>query len=184
MTSMKNQMLLCATLLFAGGVCFAQSGCSKYYPMVDGASFQYTNFDKKGKEDGQLVYKVTEVVKQGDQVSATMEMEISDTKGNVHSTSYGIICDGDVVKVDFKSMMNEQMFQQMQDTEMEVNGNDLEWPNNLAVGQELPDGNMNIKMKMAGTLNMNMNVETLNRKVEKMEQVTTPAGTFDCFVVY
>ena len=90
-------------------------------------------------------------------------MDISDDKGNVHSTTYGIRCDGDVVKVDFKSLMNGQMLQQMGETEMEVSGAHLEWPNNLSSGQELLDGNMNIKMKMAGMLNMN--VGTLNRKV-------------------
>lgn len=184
MKSMKNQFLLIATLLLGVGVSLAQSNCSEYYPMVDGASFQYTNFNKKGKEDGKLLYKVIDVVATGDQVSATMQMDISDDKGNVHSTTYGIRCEGDVVQVDFKSMMNQQMFQQMGETEMEISGTDLQWPNKLSVGQQLPDGNMNIKMQMAGALNMNMNVETLNRRVEKREQLTTPAGSFDCFVIY
>ncbi len=80
--------------------------------------------------------------------------------------------------------MNEQMLAQMGDVEMDISGTDVEWPNNLSVGQELPDGNVSVKMKMGGMMNMNMNVETINRKVEKKESVTTPAGTFDCFVIY
>lgn len=181
---MKNRMLILAALLFSGGVSLAQSDCSSYYPLVEGASFQYTNYDRKGKEEGQLVYKVIEVETLGDQVSATMQMEFSDTKGNVHSTTYGIRCEGEVVKVDFKSLMNEQMVQQMGGAEMEISGTDLEWPNKLAVGQELPDGHMELRMKMAGAVTMAMKVETLNRKVEKMEKLSTPAGVFDCFVVY
>lgn len=184
MIAMKNQLLLLAALFFAAGAAQAQSSCSEYYPLQEGATLQYTNFDRKGKEEGKLTYKVVDVASMGDMVAATMQMDITDDKGNLLSTSYGIRCEGEVVKVDFRSLMNEQMLSQMGEVEMEVEGTDLEWPNKLSVGQELPDGNINLKMKMAGTVNMNMNVETLNRKVEKKETLTTPAGSFDCFVVY
>jgi len=152
--------------------------------MAEGSSLKYTNYDKKGKEDAQLTYRVVEVTSVGDRVTATIEMEVSDLKGNTHSSSYGISCEGDAVKVDFKSLLNEQMLTRMGQGEMEISGEDLEFPNALSVGQELPNGKVEIKMKLSGALNMNMNVETLNRKVEKKEKLTTPAGTFDCFVVY
>lgn len=181
---MKHYFLLLAALFLVANTAVAQSGCSQYYPLVDGASFQYTSYDKKGKEEGQIDYKVTNVNGSGDNISATMVMEISDTKGNTYSSDYDITCDGNVVRIDFKSLMNEQMLSQFGDMEMDVTGTDMELPNNLSVGQELPDSNMNLKMKMGGAMNMNMNVETLNRKVEKKESVTTPAGTFECYVVY
>jgi hypothetical protein len=75
------------------------------------------------------------------------------------------------------------MMQQFEDMEMEVTGTDVELPNDLSVGQNLPDANVDVKMSMGG-INMNMNVETINRKVEKKESVTTPAGSFDCYVIY
>jgi hypothetical protein len=113
-----------------------------------------------------------------------MVMQLEDRKGNTYDSEYKVTCDGDRVKIDFKSLMNEQMLRQMGDMEVEVSGTDVELPGNLGVGQELPDGNVNVQMKMGGAMNMNMNVETINRKVEKEETVTTPAGTFDCFVIY
>ncbi|WP_431163564.1 TapB family protein [Flagellimonas beolgyonensis] len=181
---MKKYVLLVFIAFFALNLSVAQSSCSEYYPLVDGATFQYTSYDKKGKEEGQINYMVTNVSSSGDQVSATMAMEIADQKGNTYNSSYDIHCDGNVVKIDFKSLMNEQMLNQFQDMEVDISGTDVELPNNLSVGQELPDGNVSIKMKMGGAINMNMNVETINRKVEKKEQVTTPAGTFDCVVIY
>lgn len=181
---MKYYFLLLTTLFFSINITKAQTSCSQYYPMVEGASFQYTNYDKKGKEDGTLTYKVTNVNGSGDNVSATMVMDMEDQKGNAYSSEFDVTCNGNVVKVDFKSLMNEQMLAQMGDVEMDISGTDVEWPNDLNVGQELPDGNLNVKMKMSGVMNMNMNVETINRKVEKKESVTTPAGTFECFVVY
>ncbi|SFC64899.1 hypothetical protein SAMN04487891_11715 [Flagellimonas taeanensis] len=181
---MKHYFLLFAALCFTAGTAVAQSSCSQYYPLVEGTSLQYTNYDKKGKEDGQMEYKVTNVAESGDSVSATMVLEFSDNKGNTYTSDYGISCDGNVVRIDFKSLMNEQMMSQFGEMEMDITGTDVELPNNLSVGQELPDSNVNLKMKMAGAVNMNMNVETINRKVEKKESLTTPAGTFDCYVIY
>ena len=181
---MKRYILLVVLAFFFIPNASAQISCSQYYPMVDGASFQYTTYDKKGKEEGKIRYQVTNVHGSGDNIGATMVMDIEDQKGNTYSSEYDVTCDGDVVKVDFKSLMNEQMLSQMGDVEMDITGTDVEWPNSLSVGQELPDGNVNINMKMGGVMDMNMNVETINRKVEKKESVTTPAGTFDCFVVY
>ena len=181
---MKRYFILLVIALAAGQTSKAQSSCSTYYPLVDGANFQYTNYDKKGREDGQINYAVTNVESSGDNVSATMMMEMVDKKGNTYTSDYNIACEGNVVKIDFKSLMNEQMLSQMGDVEMDISGTDVELPNNLSVGQELPDANMQLKMKMGGAINMNTNVETINRKVEKQESVTTPAGTFDCYVVY
>ncbi|WP_318345228.1 TapB family protein [Flagellimonas baculiformis] len=181
---MKHYFLLLAAVCFTVGTTMAQSSCSQYYPLVEGTSLQYTNYDKKGKEDGQMDYKVTNVTESGDTVSATMVLEFSDDKGNTYTSDYGISCDGNVVRIDFKSLMNEQMMSQFGDVEMDISGTDVELPNDLSVGQALPDSNVNLKMKMGGAVNMNMNVETINRKVEKKENLTTPAGTFDCYVIY
>ncbi|NDV16808.1 hypothetical protein GO009_12300 [Muricauda sp. TY007] len=181
---MKRYFLLLLLAVFTTSISQAQSTCSTYYPLVDGANLQYTNYNKKGKEDGQINYTVTNVESSGDNVSATMMMEMVDRKGNTYTSDYEIACDGNVVKIDFKSLMNDQMLSQMGDVEMDMSGTDVELPNNLSVGQELPDANMELKMKMGGAINMNTNVETINRKVEKQESVTTPAGTFDCYVIY
>lgn len=181
---MKRYFLLLLLALLASPNSQAQSTCSTYYPLEDGASLQYTNYDRKGKEDGQINYNVTNVESSGDNVSATMMMEMVDKKGNTYTSDYEIACDGNVVKIDFKSLMNEQMLSQMGDVEMDISGTDVELPNSLSVGQELPDANMELKMKMGGAINMNTNVETINRKVEKQESITTPAGTFDCYVIY
>ncbi|MGB5228456.1 MAG: hypothetical protein WBN55_09335, partial [Eudoraea sp.] len=87
------------------------------------------------------------------------------------------------VTIDYESLMSNQMLQQFDDMEMEVSGTDIELPNDLEVGQELPDANIIMKISMSG-MNMNSTMDMINRKVEKQESVTTPAGTFDCYVIY
>ena len=173
-----------ACILFATGVAFSQD-CSTYYTMIEGAKFQYTNYNKKDKPEGKIDYTVTEVINSGDGTTATMNIVFTDEKGEQYLTNdYQFTCQGDVVTIDFESLIPDQMMQQYKDMEMTIDGTDIELPNNLSVGQSLPDANVTMKISVAGAMNMNINIDTVNRKVEKKESVTTPAGTFDCFVIY
>jgi len=169
-------------MLFCGGV-FGQN-CSHYYPMEEGATFQYTNYDKKGRTEGIADYKITEVVTNEGTTQATMSIALTDEKGKeIYNTSYSFSCANNKVSIDYESLLPESMIDQMGDMEMEITGTDIELPNNLEVGQFLPDANVTLTMSVAG-MNMKTVVNILNRKVEKKETITTSAGSFDCFVIY
>lgn len=158
--------------------------CSQYYPMIEGATLQYTNFNKKGKSEGVASYMVTNVSTTGDVTSATMAIDLKDEKGKeIYKTDYSFTCSGNMVTVDYKSLVPSSMFEQYEGMEMDISGTDLELPNDLSVGQQLSDANVTIKISMSG-INMNTTVDLINRKVEKKESVTTPAGTFECYVIY
>jgi hypothetical protein len=112
-----------------------------------------------------------------------MNTTIKDKKGAlIAETDYQVNCSGDVVSIDFKSMMSQHSLKQFENLETEVTGTNLDLPNNLSVGQELPDASMNIKINMSG-INMETAININNRKVIGKEDVTTPAGTFNCYVI-
>ncbi|MBT8321043.1 MAG: hypothetical protein KJO90_05170 [Eudoraea sp.] len=176
------------TLVLALGV-FAPNAysqnCSKYYPMEEGASMEYTSYDRKDKVEGIMTYTISDVVNEGGITSAKMNMEHKDKKGKIiYESDYTFSCEGNVVKIDFSSLMNQQMMEAAGggEMELEMTGTDIELPNNLSVGQSLPDANVNMKMNM-GAMNMNMTFDMINRKVEGKESLSTQAGTFDCFVI-
>ena len=79
--------------------------------------------------------------------------------------------------------MASQMLDQYKDMDVDLSGTDIELPNDLSVGQQLNDANVTMTVKMAG-MNMKTIVNMVNRKVEKKENLTTPAGSFECFVIY
>jgi len=161
-----------------------QSDCSKYYPMKEGASFQYTNYNKKGKTEGVADYRITEVSNMGGSTQATMSIALKDEKGKeIYNSSYSFSCADNKVSIDYESLFPESMIEQMGDMEMEITGTDIEIPNNLTVGESLPDANVTMTMSVAG-MNMKTVVNILNRKVEKKEMVTTSAGSFNCYVIY
>ncbi len=178
----RSLIVLCAAL----GLSYAlpAQNCGSYYPMVEGATFEYTNYNKKGKKEGVAKYRVSEVNTSGDVTDATMYIELVDEKGKeIYKTDYKFSCTGNAVSIDYESLIPSSTLQQYEDMEMDISGTDLELPNDLSVGQELPDANVTIKISMSG-INMNTTVDMINRKVEKQESVTTPAGTFDCYVIY
>jgi len=180
---MKLKLLLIGILLLLGLPVTGQN-CSKYYPMAEGTILEYSTYNGNGKSQGTISYTVTNVIDEGSSTSATMSMKYLDDKGKeAFNTEFTYTCSGNTVKIDYQSLMSNQMLHQFEDMEMELSGTDIELPNDLAVGQELPDANMAMKISMSG-INMNSQVDMVNRKVEKQETITTPAGTFDCFVIY
>jgi hypothetical protein len=174
---MKTITFICAFFCFTSAV--ISQDCSKYFPMDEGTKFQITVYDKKDKVSGIMDY----VVKEVNGNTATMFYEMHDEKGQLLTSSeYGVTCTDDGVKIDFSSMMSPELMGQYKDMEVEMSGTDLLYPNNISTGQSLPDADVQMTVKMP-PLNMNMNVNFLNRKVEGNESVTTPAGTFDCYLI-
>ncbi len=180
-----KKILLTLVLAFGLNALVAQNNCSKYYPMKDGSSFQYTSFDKKGKNAGASNYTITTAKNSQGQTVATMHIKYADKKGkNTYESNYKITCTGEGIKIDFASLMPSNLLEQYKDMDVkiEMDGTDIEVPNNLSVGQQLTDANIQVKMDM-GVMKMNIKVDMINRKVEKREQITTTAGTFDCYLI-
>jgi len=161
----------------------AQSGCSKYYPFKEGTKAEITTYDKKGKKAAVIDYTVLNKTQTSKGEVATMQSTIKDEKGKVIAeTEYDVTCDGSKIAIDYKSMVSPMMMEQFKNMDYDISGTDLEIPNNLSVGQTLPDAQMLMKISMSG-INMNMELNITNRKVIGKENVTTPAGTFDCYVL-
>lgn len=181
---MKKNTLLVVFFLIGIISLTAQNNCSKFYPMTEGVAMEYTNYNRKGKVEGVSSFKVTEVSSDGSKTNATMDINFKDEKGkDVYSSDYKLSCTGNMVTLDYESLLPTEMMEQYGDMDIEISGNDIEIPNDLSVGQNLNDANVTMKIGMSG-INMNMVVDMKNRKVEKKEKVTTPAGTYDCYVLY
>lgn len=181
---MKTKLLFILAFLTCITTSIAQDNCSKFYPMNEGVSMEYTNYNKKGKVEGVSSYKVVEAINNGNVTNATMAIDLKDNKGkDAYSTTYNLTCTGNMVTLDYESLLPSEMMEQYGDMDIEISGNDIEIPNDLSVGQKLNDANVAMKISMSG-INMNMTVDMTNRNVEKKESISTPAGTYDCYVLY
>lgn len=182
---MKKTILVIFISTFVSIGIKAQDGCSKYYPMVEGSSFEYTNYSKKGKVDGVTNYNVSSVTSEGSATKATLDLKVIDKKGKeLFTSNYSFTCEDNMVKIDYKSLFPAQMMKQYadMDVEMDISGTDIEMPNNLSIGKDLADANVTINMNMSG-FKMEISVDQTNRKVVSQEIITTPAGSFDCMII-
>ena len=169
--------IVCAFMTIT--ISLGQNTCNMYYPFTEGAKFQITGYDKKGKTNSVIDYSITDV--NGN--TATINTKISDKKGKeITTTDYKVTCDNNTISIDFKSLMNPEMFAKYKDMEIDFEGTNIELPNDLSIGKNLKDANMVMTIKMGG-MNMNMTMDLVNRKVEGQESVSTPAGTFNCYVI-
>lgn len=179
---MKTILVLLISFLVCT-VSFAQCD-NAYFPFEDGVTFELTSFKSNGKETG----KVKNEIVNGDQEDqVTVKNEIYDKKGKLlNEGEYTVICKNGSIQIDMRGFIPEQTMSQMENMEMTLDGDFLEIPNDLEAGQELPDGTGTITMKMSQggvDMNTNMNFTYTDRKVEKEETITTPAGTFDTYKI-
>ena len=179
---MKKQTFLLTMLLLFAFTVFGQN-CSTFYPLEKGTQFQITNYNKKGAVITTASHRVSTVKNSGGNTEATLTTEMKDEKGKVITEGeYTIQCNGKEVSLDVTSLLSPDLFQQFEGMETDIKGTNVVIPNPLTEGQSLPDASMEMKIDMGG-IPMNMTVLMTDRKVLGMESVTTPAGTFDCYVI-
>lgn len=180
---MKNKIASFILFLCIAPWVIAQNDCSMYYPLTEGAKFQITSFDKKDRPTAIMDYKVVNVENTAAGKIGTINGIVVDEKGKKMAESeFQVVCKGNKLSVDYTSLLSPQMMDQFSEMEYEISGTNLDWPNDLLIGGTLPDANMTMKIGMSG-VNMNMSIDIINRKVLGKENITTPAGTFDCFVI-
>ncbi len=176
---MKLKLVLLIFSIITSCYCYAQDACSVYYPFKQGTKFEMTNYNKKGKTESVIKYSISKI--EGN--TATVDAAVFDNKNKeITSTSYDMTCEGNSISIDFKSLISPEMLQQYKDMDVDVSGTNIELPNDLDIGKKLKDANMVMTINM-GAMNMNITMDIVNRTVDAKENITTPAGTFNCFAL-
>lgn len=170
-------------LFLLSGLMVTAQECSIYFPMKQGSKMQYEVKDRKDKTISTTDYQIKKIENTSQGTVATIEASVTQGKKKMmDSQEFKAICKGDKLSVDFESLMPANMKDNFKNMDYSVDGTNLEYPTNLKVGQNLPDSNVTMTMSMGG-MDMKISVDIVNRKVERKEKITTPAGTFDCYVV-
>ncbi|MBK8568198.1 MAG: hypothetical protein IPN76_34065 [Saprospiraceae bacterium] len=180
-----KKILLALNLLLSFYTIKGQNACEvNYIAFKKGVSIELTNYDKKGKINTVQRQEINSIEAIDGGFEAKTSMAFYDKKGKTISEGgYDMKCRNGVVYIDMTGMLDPKAMEAFKDMEMEAKGTALEFPLNLRPGMTLPDGDVNIKAKSSGLTLVNITMSITNRKVEKAETITTPAGTFDCIKV-
>jgi len=177
------------TVIAAIGVCTIAPAraqdCSKYLFLQKNKTIETTIYNKKGDPNGKQVYQVSDVSTSGGTMTGKLASEMFDKKGkSVVKGNSSVQCTGGVFSIDMRMMLPQQQAEQanLSETEVSGQGNFIDYPNGMKVGDELKNGNFAMDIKRGG-MTQTLAMQITERKVLAQEPVTTPAGTWDCFKI-
>ena len=160
----------------------AEGQTCKSIQLKKGAEMEFKTYNHKDKFLNSCKQKVTDLQTTSSGWVAQMNSQSFNDKDKlVSSQDFVVKCENDVILVDMKQMLNSEQMKSFQNTEMKVTGDQLDFPSNPQAGQQLKNGTISVTAASKGGPNLfSMNITVSNRKVEAIEQITTPAGTFQC----
>lgn len=158
--------------------------CGNYLFMSNNSTVQMTVYDKKGKESGTQTWKIADVKNTGGNYESVVAGSFKDEKGKEISSSTGVYkCEGGVLKADVRMSMPQQQMSSYKDAEAKFESAYIEYPSNLTIGQSLKDVDFTMEVSGKNSAPTIINFKMVNRKVESKEKVTTPAGSWDAYVI-
>ena len=162
-------------------VVFAQD-CVSYIPMKQGAIWETQSFDAKNKLTSTAKSVVKEKTVTGNTIKLVIESETFDSKGKtLGKNSYSAGCDNGAYYLDMRGNIDQNGMSNFKDMQVTITADNLDFPSNPQPGQTLKPGKFTMDAVMPGMPGgFKMTVDVYNRKVDALESVTTPAGTFNC----
>jgi|AMQJ01.1.fsa_nt_gi hypothetical protein len=180
---MRKRIFITTLILVSSAILFAQD-CKFYYPKTQGAQLEYKSFDSKDKLTGSSIQLIKELNEGDNSFSALIEVQSFDKKEkDLGKKEFTAKCENGIYSVDMKSFMDAQTMAAYEDMDVKVKSDNLEIPAVLNVGDELSDGSLNISVYSEGMKVLSMSTAITQRKVESKEEITTEAGTFDCYKI-
>lgn len=176
---MKKLLLIAAAILSALPV-IAQD-CDIFIPLKKGTVMGYTYYNKPGVVESTAKTTIIDSQNLPGGAKVRLNTEVFDKQENSKMNyEYDMWCENGVFYVD---MMNMLSTMDVKDPKgFSIESSNMQFPSKMHAGQVLNDASLSMKMG-AGMLAMGITVNITNRKVEAIESITTPAGTFECYKI-
>lgn len=179
---MKRGFLFLLVVFFSMVNVRGQSDCNPYLLLSEGSSWESESYNAKDKYQGKQAYEVVSVEGDHNSLVATVRFQSYDKKDKeVMSDEVSFSCEDGVVKMDMSEYVPAEMIQSLENMEFEIEVDNMSMPSELVVGKKLDDGS--IEMSAQGAVPINIKVEVVDRKVERKETLTVPAGEFEAFEI-
>lgn len=154
--------------------------CTRLIFFQPGAEIESVSYDGKGKENSRQVTHILSVGGKGNFTVAKVESTDTEAgeKGKVSKVFYDYKCDGKNIYFDIASMFRTEK----KNSDSSFESTPIPFPISVKAGQQLPDAH-GVMSAQRGGRKMTMTYTFKNRKVEAMEEITTPAGTWKCYKI-
>lgn len=164
----------------SNGMVLVGADCGSFAWFKKGAMLEY-EIKMQGEKDIISKMEVTALRREGNKTIATIAASGYEELGS-EDIELDYVCSGNQLYFDLSNLLQTQMEKagaQGHDVHVSFEGGLTSIPKNLYPGLALEDAVFTMTASSSG-MNMEMTSYLLERKVEKREKITTPAGTFDC----
>ena len=182
---MKKSIFILLAAFFMLGISnlFSQE-CVFYSPVEKGTVLKHSNYDKKDKLTGTTTQTVIDnYVEEGTQVIKLRNEYQGVDMDSVFMTELELKCKDGKYYVDMESYIGESTLTPYSDMETTFEVENMTIPAELKVGEVLDNGKITVTISNNGMKILTISVNISNRKVEAKEDITTRAGTFECYKI-
>jgi hypothetical protein len=172
-------------VLFIASPYFLMAQCNQFFNFEGIKGFEQESFNAKDKPQGRNVFEILDYKQIPSGFDARFKTTFYGKKDKPeHEGEYSLKCENGVVYFDLRNAFPSGSLEAYKDMEMTFSGTNLEVPASLAVGDKLKDALIKVDINNPSIgMVVKVEMEVLNRKVVGQENVTTPAGSFNTFVI-
>ena len=177
-----NRVLLSVLITGILGITAKAQDCRLFFPAEEGTILETEHFDQKGKLTGSTVQEVVRKEVSGNSGVWTIKNVIKDNKGEtLMDSEMSFECRDGVFYYDMNNYLKGESMAALESMEFRIEGDNLEFPPGMKEGDVLKDGQIRLMVDQMPAMNTTTTI--MNRKVEAIEEITTAAGTFQCFKI-
>jgi len=180
---MKTKSIILGLFIIAAPFVTKAQTCDAFFPYKKGMVIEQQSFSAKNKITSSVKQTVKEITNTSQGLKVDLASEYFDEKGKLAGSSNMVItCKNGTISVDMRNYLDAKSKESFSGANVTIEGKPLELPFNMAPGMDLPEGSLIMKMAMGDSpIAMNLNMRIFDRKVEGIESVTTPSGTYSCY---
>lgn len=179
---MKTTIIIALLFILMPYLNIAQDACTAYLP-AEGSKLTYANFDKKGKQTSTTTTSVISVTtKDGATYFRVHQLISTGKKKDDMENDFEYRCEGNNFYIDMNSVLNQEQLKGFDDASIKVKTNSMIIPGNLEPGMELEDGLIEMSVYMS-PMTTEITARAFYREVVAIEEITTPAGTFNAYKI-
>jgi hypothetical protein len=181
---MKKSIIFLLMITFIFSINLKAQTC-EFFPLNEGSILVTKNYDKKDKLTSWNKQTILKKENLSNGVAVLISVEGYDTKTDtaISKSELKYECKDNVLYVDMNSFIAPGSLAAYQDMDMKINSDNISMPANMKTNDVLDNGNVDVKVSSNGVQILNMVIAISNRKVLAIENLTTPAGTFECYKI-
>ncbi|MEO9869957.1 TapB family protein [Ekhidna sp.] len=155
--------------------------CSdSFFPFEKDKTLEYTEFNQAKESQGTISHQVTS---SSESLAMVKTTAFSKSGKELEKDTYAISCDKGDIQIDVNQYIPSRIWKKFKEKKKEIEGNFIVIPKILEVNQKLPEGNVTMTMEGRPRIEWKVKVYIKDRQVKGKEELTTPAGTFETFVI-